>query len=550
MAASPAKKNVGRSRLVDFLDHHMNPVLVKDIRAWLHSKKFLFVFFICLLLIMGTTFVFTITPETGGGEPLFIILAAGLGFVLVGILPFLMHDRFTEELASGSTELALISRMTPGQLVRGKIMSGVAASLLFFSAATPSFTIAYMIGGVNLLALIYSMLLLIFLSVIAMIAAILLVAITGKRKLKILGVLLILGGFQSTGMLVGLAALFREESIGLSLEFLFANVVGLAYVSLFAIFFYTVAVSRLSFEADNRDARPRMALSALGILPVIVTAAFLVLADIFGSGVKDADEVMAVVVALSLGMFLFCLLFVLSTPDRISGRIRSRASRIPPIRLLLYPGQGRLYAFILLHLGFFAAASLLPAYWRFDEEVTATLFAAAALVSPAMLGVCTLLHFGFTRIPWFRVRKVPRGLVTGLILFLWALAFAPLAAVVEGADIEEAIMGIHPLGTLVILGDDASVEHVAIAIVVNGLHMTLPMLFWIWKIIAAGIEDFQIFIRRKPAAPAPETVPAVRESVPSASRSIPPAVAASIPPPEVDVDGTQTGDDPGEDPDG
>ncbi len=496
-AATRQERRSRWARVVDSADGLLNAILVKDIRAWLHSKKFLFVFFISMVLIQGTTFVFTVAPETGGGDVLFIVLAAGLGFVVVGILPFLMHDRFTDELASGSTELALISRMTPGQLVRGKIASGLLASLLFLSAAAPSFTIAYMLGGLDLVTLAYSMILLTFMAIVAMIAAILLVAITGRRKVKILGVLFIVGGANAAGAIVGVAALMREATLGLTLAFVLVNLVSGAYVSLFALFFYTVAVSRLSFEADNRDARPRLALSALSLLPLFITTAFLLLAEVLGPGVKDADEVMTVVVAFSLGVFLFGSLFILTTPDRISARVRSRASRIPPLRLLLYPGQGRLYAYILAHLVLFSCAAFLPAFWRFEEEVVATLFAASALVAPLMLGGCTLAHHVLTLIPWFRKRRIPRGIVTSLFLFLWAFAFAPVAAVVEGADLAEQVMLIHPFGTLSVLGDDASLENVVLAIVVDGVLMAPAMIYWLNMIGRAVIEDHRMFGARK-----------------------------------------------------
>ncbi|MBW2260663.1 MAG: hypothetical protein JRG91_01720, partial [Deltaproteobacteria bacterium] len=178
-----------RSGLLEWVDQRLNAILVKDVRAWLRSKKFLIVFFIAMVLIQVITFVSTVIPRSDSGSTLFMILTSGLAFFLVGVLPFLMHDRFTDELSSGSTELALISCMTPGMLVRGKIMSGLAASLLFFAAAGPSLTIAYMLGGVDLIMLFYTIGLLLFSSVISMVMAILMVSITGKRKLKFLGLL-------------------------------------------------------------------------------------------------------------------------------------------------------------------------------------------------------------------------------------------------------------------------------------------------------------------------------------------------------------------------
>ncbi len=244
-------KSRARPGPLEWADQKLNAILVKDVRAWLRSKKFLIVFFVAMVLIQVITFVMTVIPRVDSGSTLFAILTSGLAFFLVGVLPFLMHDRFTDELSSGSTELALISRMTPGMLVRGKIMSGLAASLLFFAAAGPSLTIAYMLGGVDLIMLFYTIGLLLFSSVISMIMAILIVSITGKRRLKFLGLLPIAAGVAMVGVVVAMTEIVQKEDSLLDVEFWLLNIVFAGYIALFALFFYTVAVSRLLL--DNFD---------------------------------------------------------------------------------------------------------------------------------------------------------------------------------------------------------------------------------------------------------------------------------------------------------
>ena len=517
---SAAAETRPRPGPVDWVDQKLNAILVKDVRAWLRSKKFLIVFFVAMVLIQVITFVVTAIPRPETGHTLFLILTSGLAFFLVGVLPFLMHDRFTDELSSGSTELALISRMTPGMLVRGKIASGVAASLLFFAAAGPSLTIAYMLGGVDLILLFYIVALLLFSSVISMVMAILLVSITGKRKLKFLGLLPIAAGVGMVVVVVAMAEIVQKEEALLDVEFLFLNIVFAGYVALFALFFYTVAVSRLSFEADNRDLRPRLALSALTVLPVLLGLGLSILIGLFPSGPSDPEVLVIVCVIVSLNVFVFGSFFVMSTPDRVSARIKSRATRFLPVRLVFYPGPGRLYTYILLHLAFFGAASLLPEIiFSVDDEVTLGLLTASLIATPTVLGGCTLVHWGITRLPSARIKRLPRGLTVAILAFVWCAASIPLGVLVEALDLPEMALIIHPVTAIVYVADEESGLALLGALIVNGFIMGPAIIYWAKEIIQAIVEEIQLtasHVRGVPVIPpeSPAEEPPAEESTP------------------------------------
>jgi len=500
-----------RPGIADRLDGLINPILLKDIRSYLRSKLFLVVFFAAAILIQGATLLLTLVPESETGSILLTMLVSGLGFVLVGIMPAIMHGRFTEELSSGSTELALISRMTPGKLVRGKILSGLAASMLFFSAAGPSLTIAYMLGGVDLIVLVYIIVLLLLSSVAAMIAAILMVAIAGKRKLKILGFLLVIAGLGESSVLVGLSRIIAEETIHLEPMFWGVNAVLGGYMALLVLFFHTVAVSRLSFEADNRDLWPRVCLAALTVIPVLLVGIALEISARTTGFIRDADEFMGIWLLVSLAHFVFGLLFVLSTPDRMSGRVRSRASRLVPLRLVLYPGPGRLYAFILLVLAFFAAWTV--GSWivlDMDGEIVAVLLVAIFVTVPTMVGGSTLVHFGLTRIKTPIMQKLPRGLIVAVLLFAYALLGLPVGVIAEAAEEVvgegEFLLAFHPLTALFLAADEPEVPSMALSVFGNAIVLVPAMVYWIVEIVRALVDDMKLTMDQLGKRPRAEVV--------------------------------------------
>ncbi|MBW2262105.1 MAG: hypothetical protein JRG91_09045, partial [Deltaproteobacteria bacterium] len=319
------------------------------------------------------------------------------------------------------------------------------------------------------------------------------VSITGKRKLKFLGLLPIGAGLAMVITVVAMVEIIQREDALLDVEFLLLNIVFAGYIALFALFFYTVAVSRLSFEADNRDLRPRLALSALTVLPVLLGLGLSFLAGLFPSGPSDPEELVIVCVVMSLNVFVFGCLFIMSTPDRVSARVKSRASRFLPLRLVLYPGPGRLYAYILLHLAFFGAASLLPEIlFSVDDEVTLGLLTASLIATPTVLGGCTLVHFGITRLPSTRLKKLPRGLTVAILAFIWCSAALPLGVLVEGLDVSEIVLLIHPVTAIVYVADEESGLALLGALIVNGFIMGPAIVYWGKEIVTAIVEEIQL----------------------------------------------------------
>ena len=71
-------------------------------------------------------------------------------------------------------------------------------------------------------------------------------------------------------------------------------------------------------------------------------------------------------------------------------------------------GPGRLYAYLLSHVIFFGAVSLLPHFLTgADGEVTFGLLTASLVTAPTILGGCTMVHAFLKQTVFFKTRKLP-----------------------------------------------------------------------------------------------------------------------------------------------
>lgn len=453
-----AIKAIGK-RTGQWLDNHINPILVKDVRATLRSKRFMIVFFTALGLVLFITSLYTLQAFPGSlmGIKLFEILMLGMTFTLTGVLPYLVQDRFAEELSSRSMELVLISNITPKQLVRGKILGGICASLLFYSIAGPSFMIAYMLGGIPLDLIIYCTAMLLFLSSAIMALAVLLASMTGKKKKSwALSVIFIGCGYVTTSFMGMILTSFIYGNWFSRDNWTFSFVLG-GLVTMLLVFFYITATSRLSFEADNRDTRPRAALCilAFGSFLVAVAIPFIEVLISPASGIRNF-----IPLGTFTGMvfFVFGAMFLLNTPENLSIRVKNDWPRGRVRSTLFYPGTGRLYAFFVFHLCFFTGVSLLATVGK-----TGNVFihgrdtAVVAALTPVICGFA-LLFGGLMahRILCRRkLKRLPRARVVVLVVIAWIVLGIMVAVLVDGDVFPGIIHVFFPMNALFYILDSS-----------------------------------------------------------------------------------------------
>lgn len=504
------------SRLFIWCDHHLNPILVKDIRCWLRSRVFLAIFFVGLIAaqLTAVTCIVESARNEDIGLELFVVIIGGMSVLLGGVMPYLVQSRFSDELRNRSTELALISHMTPKTLINGKIQSGLVASFLYFSAVAPTLLIAYLLGGIAAPMAVYAIVALLFLSTASMILALLFVTMRKEKPIRLIGLLCLGSGIGIALLLVAIIETSSRFGAFLDGGFWFVNGVVFILSVLVLHFFYAIAISRLSFDADNRDRYPRFALSLCVFAGYSLIVFLPWIADLMGVSGPPANKflftggLIAALIAFSIGIF-----FLLDTPDEVSLRVRNQWSRFSVVRMCYDPGLGRLYAYILLHMGIFLVMAI-TCYSGLNENVFIRPYSYTAyssrvpyfremtasmdLVLIAFVGIAFPLFFD----AWFR-RKAPRltsewsrGVVALAVLTAWSAIGLTVAIIFESMHWGREGLLVAPLTALVYLnGSDDRVANIALAM---GIPAAV-LLFFLRKPFFAAMAENKKFAKERDA---------------------------------------------------
>lgn len=189
----------------------INPIVVKELRQAVRNWTVTTALLVLLLICFLVTVAFLLNESANDqrsqamGSEVFTALLGILTTVSLSFLPLYVGVRLAWERTPTGIDLLYITTLTPAQIIRGKLLSGVYLAVLFFSVTMPFMVFTYLLRGVDL-PNIFTMLLFLFLGNIAAIQlAIFVAALPMNRILK-----LILAGF------FGLNALFSVFGIALS----------------------------------------------------------------------------------------------------------------------------------------------------------------------------------------------------------------------------------------------------------------------------------------------------------------------------------------------
>ena len=139
----------------------LNPVLVKEVRQSLRGRFFKVSFW---LTLMVATFVglgvmlYMQASEVEGSErvfgPTFFIAMFGCLVVATQVLvPFSAFLSMGSEWDENTFDLLVLSNLRPRQVILGKVLSAAVQALLFYSAFGPFLVFAFLLRGVDLMAI-------------------------------------------------------------------------------------------------------------------------------------------------------------------------------------------------------------------------------------------------------------------------------------------------------------------------------------------------------------------------------------------------------------
>ena len=335
-ATSPAAEPLPRwpgplGRLAD----RANPILVKEVRQALRGRYFRVTFWLTLsaAAVIGLVVLIGDVQGDDRGASFFHTIYCCLAVAAHGFVPFAAFVAMGNEWDENTYDLLVLSNLKPRQIVLGKLLSAGVQALLFYSAFGPFLVFAFLLGGVDLRAVLVvlagSMLLSLALSATA-----LALSSTAQGRFKRVVLMAILAGllawvtmasFWMGVAVVQMPGMLRDSD---------ALVAMLAFASAMVVYSalpIALACARLA-HAEENSSTPLRAL-ALGLV-----AFGLGWVTYFQAHSPDTES-LAIVSFLAVTFLFVAGLFFVTEPLRLGRRARLQIPRSRAAALLSLPLQ-------------------------------------------------------------------------------------------------------------------------------------------------------------------------------------------------------------------
>ena len=396
----------------------INPILVKEVRQALKSWTFMATFLFLLLAswcvsVFGVLAAGSSIQYGRAGMGFYYGYIALLSFASYIVVPFLAYRNLLSERDQSTFEVLSITTLRPKQIVWGKLFTAVVQLFVFFSALTPFIAFTYLLGGIDIVSIMVSLVWTTLASIgLSMITLTNSTLFQGKgwqsfQTLFVLGALLWACG---AGISVGVYGASAGGSMFNEWEFWVGTAVCLTFYIGYFVLLQKVATAQLTFEADNRSTGIRVALVALELLGLLWLAGTFLAHIYFVSFMPSAGDlatlslILGWVVAIHAAAFG---LFFATESDTLSRRVARGIPRNPLVRLVaapFYPGGGRgllLAIAMLIVPGVVTVLLALFAGRSMENELAA--FAAGCLYVVLYLGIaCWIGRRGLASVKGFQ----------------------------------------------------------------------------------------------------------------------------------------------------
>lgn len=415
--------------LTERLSDRLNPILLREVQQALNGRAFLITVFLALLGIVVVALGFA-----GGGDlerstgrnaltVALMILAPMVGL----IVPFIAFLSMRQEVSSGTVEHLMLSRLTPGSVVRGKLAAAIVQIVVVISLFAPLLALTWLLRGVDV-GTIAALLTLALLGGIGAVS----VGICGGALCRwpparaILVVILALG-FTILSLTTMVAMHFIVGGVSITLsqpEFRWLQAFGMLVPVAAGIgLLMLTAGTALTHPNENRSTGFRV-FALLGVAVLYAWMAWLVLDATsrrggWTGGTRVHSDAPEVALGMAFATFFFWL-FAVTEEERLSPRVHAHVPRSGVLALLLaplLPGGGRGLLFVLLLAGVtLLGADRLP--WWVDGRGPST----EAFEQAAAAWAYVVFYAGLGRL--FRGR-MPAG-TRGSVMARFALPIAIL----------------------------------------------------------------------------------------------------------------------------
>ncbi len=368
-------------RTIDLLgtgSEWLNPIVVKEVRQSLKSKIFVTTFMLTLLAcwaisVFGIMISWNYIEYSPVSLTFFIAYYWVLAFALFVVIPFGAFGSLQTERDQNTFEILQITTLTPSQIVTGKLWSAFLQACILYAVIAPFIAFSSLLQGFDVLRVGYQMGLSLVICMGASMACLMLSTMGKQRNFKTLMILFLLGGLVSLFFSqVGYASAMMLGGVEIDREFIVVNLALLLAGITYFFLFHQITVSQLTFESDNRS---------FGVRVIMTIQFYLMWAWVYGyytfytsSFASDYDEVMNLVVTISVVHWSLLGFFAMSEPETLSRRIRRDLPKSFLGRWLMagfVPGGSRGFFLVSKHLLVtFLLAYLLPVYVGLFEKRT------------------------------------------------------------------------------------------------------------------------------------------------------------------------------------
>ncbi|AQT68464.1 ABC-type transport system involved in multi-copper enzyme maturation, permease component [Anaerohalosphaera lusitana] len=143
-------------------DDIMNPIAVKEMRQAVKGRSLgwvLMIFIAVQLTVVGGAVLLdeSAAEDFDTGRNVFMVLQAILLGTCLLFLPIFTALRISSERSDNNVDLLYITTLRPTQIIWGKFFTGLILTLLFFSASMPFMTLTYLLRGLDMGAMFFTL---------------------------------------------------------------------------------------------------------------------------------------------------------------------------------------------------------------------------------------------------------------------------------------------------------------------------------------------------------------------------------------------------------
>ena len=313
-----------------------NPILVRELKQFVRNRLLLYFMLAYLGTISLVTVVMLAMPELVKGvrffifwfdectgQELFAFLIMGYYFFASAFL--ILFGGIKLGFERYKNDLGYYTTVPPWRIISGKFLLGAIVSLIFLSLSLPFLTIAYMMRGLDLAAIIFAALFYLFMSLVQY--SVTLAFFAGARSLTRIYLFgLVLAFFQFVGFAIGYACsigvVYHPEFMASFPGFLIAYAVQWAFI----LFPLPFAICQVLPESSNRMMPVRVCMTLFFLLAASVfTTALIYDANHPGMTSTDFNTAIGMMscIALVCIFVLYPVIFLINICEREQRNVPS-----------------------------------------------------------------------------------------------------------------------------------------------------------------------------------------------------------------------------------